>query len=305
MNTDLLITDTNAELKLTRALEQLRSTAENTRCVHLLLAPYTLHPEARDVVYTLLSTHLDAHHAQVFTCDDGDMFVLGHNILLKNVRVIVAELAELTAKADRIEDLAEVYDLTFGAGRILTLLEQKIDKQKQALADAQEKEKQDAQRRRRIEILGLPVDTSAQNIITYTRATHRNIEVMVVEDDVFSRKLVEKVLGGICHVVALENAQNLVDTYIRTAPHMVFLDINLPDVTGHELVTRILSVDPSAYIVMLSGNADKENILEAINRGAKGFVGKPFAKDKLIDTIRRCPTLPGARAGLNALATKQ
>ena len=72
---------------------------------------------------------------------------------------------------------------------------------------------------------------------------------------------------------------------------MIFLDIDLPDVNGHEVLSSILKIDANAHIIMLSGNSDQENVVNAIKAGAKGFVAKPFLKDRLYKYIDECPMI--------------
>ncbi len=92
-------------------------------------------------------------------------------------------------------------------------------------------------------------------------------------------------------MTGLSVATYALDKYTNIAPDILFLDINLPDVTGHELLEKILILDPDAYVIMLSGNCDRDNITQAISKGAKGFIAKPFTKDKLFQYIDRCPTI--------------
>jgi two-component system chemotaxis response regulator CheY len=132
---------------------------------------------------------------------------------------------------------------------------------------------------------------NAQNEIDQRRSSRKSPHFMIIEDDVFSRRLVENVLQKQYPLTGLGEATNSLQTYSRIAPDLLFLDINLPDVTGHELLERIISIDPKAYVIMLSGNADRENIMQAMRKGAKGFVAKPFTKDKLFQYIERCPTI--------------
>ncbi|PZQ44776.1 MAG: hypothetical protein DI551_09445 [Micavibrio aeruginosavorus] len=54
------------------------------------------------------------------------------------------------------------------------------------------------------------------------------------------------------------------------------------------MLIKILSFDQNAFAVMLSGNSNEENIIHAMMLGAKGFVGKPFSKDKLSYYIQKC-----------------
>lgn len=69
----------------------------------------------------------------------------------------------------------------------------------------------------------------------------------------------------------------------------MFLDINLPDISGHDVLARLRDIDPQIYAVMLSGHTQSENVMEALKMGAKGFVSKPFTKEKLLQYIAKCP----------------
>ena len=70
---------------------------------------------------------------------------------------------------------------------------------------------------------------------------------------------------------------------------VLVLDINLPDIEGFDVLAKLRQIDPEGYIVMLSGNGDRENVIRAIEQGAKGFVGKPFSPKKLTDYIFKSP----------------
>ena len=52
------------------------------------------------------------------------------------------------------------------------------------------------------------------------------------------------------------------------------------------MLGQILGFDPQAYVVMLSGNSYMEDVTKAMKAGAKGFVTKPFPKDKLLNYIK-------------------
>jgi two-component system chemotaxis response regulator CheY len=128
------------------------------------------------------------------------------------------------------------------------------------------------------------------------RLDRLDVEVMVIEDDAFSRRLVETAINKQYRVTALGETENALRTYLQLAPNLLFLDINLPNVSGHDLLNRILALDPKAFVVMLSGNCDRDNVMQAMQAGAKGFVAKPFTRDKLFQYIERCPTIKKATA---------
>ena len=71
-------------------------------------------------------------------------------------------------------------------------------------------------------------------------------------------------------------------------PDMIFLDIGLPDVTGLEILDEIFQIDPKAHVVMLSGNGSRDNVVGAIQKGARDFIGKPFTVEKLHVAMTKC-----------------
>ena len=58
---------------------------------------------------------------------------------------------------------------------------------------------------------------------------------------------------------------------------------------GHDILAKILALDSEAFIVMLTGQGSRDNVLRAVEAGAKGFVGKPFTPDKLHSYTQKCP----------------
>ena len=59
-------------------------------------------------------------------------------------------------------------------------------------------------------------------------------------------------------------------------PDVILLDVNLPEVSGDELLNRLLAIDPTVPVVMLTGNADEDLARSFLRRGAMDFVPKPF-----------------------------
>jgi two-component system C4-dicarboxylate transport response regulator DctD len=141
-------------------------------------------------------------------------------------------------------------------------------------------------------ILNYRPDSLDSKRLTTARTNRTVPEIMIVEDEPFSRRLLEKLLPPEFKVTSLGEADDMLSRYAITVPDILFLDINLPHVNGHELLERVLALDPNAFVIMISGNADRQNVLKAMQRGASGFVAKPFSRDRLFEYIRRCPTLP-------------
>jgi CheY-like chemotaxis protein len=68
-------------------------------------------------------------------------------------------------------------------------------------------------------------------------------------------------------------------------PDQVFIDVNMPDINGIELVRIIKDLHASCKIIMITGLLDKEIINKAMEEGASGFLVKPVDPLTLIKSI--------------------
>lgn len=115
--------------------------------------------------------------------------------------------------------------------------------------------------------------------------------VLVVDDDALFRRLVSKAFEGMSRVLEVADGASAVEAYVENIPDVVFLDIMLPKVSGVSVLEEILDFDSSAYVVMVTTDDTKDNLLSANGVGAKGFLGKPLAPEKLLSQFMRCPTV--------------
>ncbi|MBF0105753.1 MAG: sigma-54-dependent Fis family transcriptional regulator [Deltaproteobacteria bacterium] len=66
---------------------------------------------------------------------------------------------------------------------------------------------------------------------------------------------------------------------------LILCDVNLPDGTGIDFITRIKAINSNLPIIMVSAQSDTQMIVDAISRGASDYVSKPFDHDLLISKI--------------------
>lgn len=112
--------------------------------------------------------------------------------------------------------------------------------------------------------------------------------VLVVEDDNVTRRVVAAALKNKYALITADTAHQAVELYLLHAPDIVFLDINLPDRSGFEVLRQLTACDPDAYVIMFSGNSYLDNLTAAFDAGASGFIAKPFDKQKLRPYIEGC-----------------
>jgi two-component system, chemotaxis family, chemotaxis protein CheY len=121
-------------------------------------------------------------------------------------------------------------------------------------------------------------------------ARHRNV-ILVADDDMYMRMLVKKGVESHYQVQEVTDGTEVLSAYRKYVPDIVFLDIHMPGKNGTENLKELLIADPQAYVVMLSADSSQMNVEWAMQQGAKGFLTKPFNRGKLLEYIKRCPTI--------------
>ena len=75
--------------------------------------------------------------------------------------------------------------------------------------------------------------------------------------------------------------------FVTCKPDVTVIDINLPDVSGFELMRRIRKDDPDAKIIMFSMNDDPALVVRAVEMGAQGYVAKGDDPRMLMKAVRK------------------
>jgi DNA-binding NarL/FixJ family response regulator len=86
-------------------------------------------------------------------------------------------------------------------------------------------------------------------------------------------------------IISAPNEREGLDAYRQSKPHVAIIDINLPGLSGYELLRKIKREDPSAKVIMLSVNDDPAFVVRAVELGAKGFVSKGDDPKHLVEAV--------------------
>ncbi len=289
----MMLIDEHVEPKLAEALEALKADPKTSRCIFFNLAGSELvTADFKEKLFEQAQRYFAAIDASIYLCADGDIFILAPAIPAKDGKEFILSIGELLQRPVG-DDWMGFYEVSLQVNKLLIIVEQKLERIRKIEEAKRKLLEQQQQERKRYAILNGAIHGKAEDI-RRRRIGRAKPELMMIEDDAFSRRLVENVLQKTYSLTGLGEATYALETYARLAPDLLFLDINLPDVTGHELLEKILALDPDAQVIMLSGNCDRENITQAMSKGAKGFIAKPFTKDKLFQYIERCLTIKPA-----------
>lgn len=115
----------------------------------------------------------------------------------------------------------------------------------------------------------------------------KSLTIFVVDDSNLTSRKLSKMLEELGHrvVAVAPTGQQAVDSYLALKPDLVTMDITMPDMDGIEATRRILAMDKSALIIMITSHGQEQMVIEAIDAGAKGYVLKPVKKEKLGEHI--------------------
>lgn len=107
--------------------------------------------------------------------------------------------------------------------------------------------------------------------------------VLIVDDIPFVRKTLKQILThqGYRVVGEAETGEEAIHLYSETNPDLVTMDLVMPMMNGVEATKRILQMNPSALIVILSAMSQENLVTEAILAGAKDYILKPFQTDEV------------------------
>ncbi len=113
-----------------------------------------------------------------------------------------------------------------------------------------------------------------------------NVKVLLVEDDPVTRWMVRSALKDDCRLATAPTANKAFAVCQSYQPDIVFLDMNLPDKNGNEVLKWIMRNDPGVCVVIFSGCGDMQNISSALEDGARGYIPKPFEKRSFLHYIK-------------------
>jgi two-component system chemotaxis response regulator CheY len=110
------------------------------------------------------------------------------------------------------------------------------------------------------------------------------MKIMIVDDSLTMRRIIIMNLkkAGYTDVVEAENglmAFNLLDSGVK--PDLILLDWNMPEMTGMDFLKMLKSSEKYKHIsvTMVTTEAEKEKVVEAIETGASGYLIKPLSPE--------------------------
>ena len=111
---------------------------------------------------------------------------------------------------------------------------------------------------------------------------------LYVEDNEEVRRQTAKILKLFFHqVIDCGDAQEGIDKFKASKAGIVFTDINMPGMSGLEMLERIKQIDPSVKTVIFSAHDESKFFTKAISIGVDGYILKPFTTEDLLNVLEK------------------
>jgi putative two-component system response regulator len=123
-----------------------------------------------------------------------------------------------------------------------------------------------------------------------SQRTFKHARILIVDDEPGNVELLRRMLerAGFHKLDSTNDPREAADLYVRTRPDLILLDLHMPHLNGLEVMDRLNQIAEATYlpILMLTGDLSPDARRQALSRGAKDFVNKPFNPDEVLLRIR-------------------
>ena len=122
-------------------------------------------------------------------------------------------------------------------------------------------------------------------------ALDKNMKILVVDDFSTMRRIVKNILRqlGFVNIIEADDGSTALEILQREKMEFVVSDWNMPKMTGLELLKAIRADDALKHIpfLMVTAEAQQENIIEAVKSGVSNYIVKPFTAETLSQKINQ------------------
>ncbi|MCG8492344.1 MAG: response regulator [Sneathiellales bacterium] len=286
---NIRIVERSAEHTLVTDLARFRKNQRSQNVLHCRFSRVALQLKAQGVT-KLLTEHLTDMQACIYFCADGDLLITWPGQAKETMDSIIQSFTRRLLKqfeGSDNDDLFKYYESRAHENSLGEVCQDKIS----SLEAIQEKNRL-AANTQCTEKKPIPADLifTQDHIARFKevqpkRKMRNEPEILIVEDQLFTRKLLKHAFDKDHIVHVAPNASEALLLYSLFAPDITFLDIELPDGNGHSLAEQFTEIDKDAFIIMVTSNHYASDVNRAKENGVRGYVVKPFTIEKILHSL--------------------
>ena len=115
------------------------------------------------------------------------------------------------------------------------------------------------------------------------------MKILLVDDSRTIRNIQKNVLSEIGHTDVAEAADGVeaLEQLSVGRPDLMLVDWNMPNMDGITLIRKVRETDKTLPMIMVTTEAEKSRVLEAVKAGVNNYVIKPFTAETLSEKIKQ------------------
>ena len=108
--------------------------------------------------------------------------------------------------------------------------------------------------------------------------------VLIVDDEPANINLVAEILHNLYEIRIATNGMTALSMIEKAKPDLILLDINMPQMNGYEVASKLKSSEETTNIpfIFLTAKSDAQSIVDGFKHGAVDYISKPFSKEELL-----------------------
>jgi two-component system chemotaxis response regulator CheY len=115
------------------------------------------------------------------------------------------------------------------------------------------------------------------------------MKLLIVDDSSVMRRSIERNLKNydLEIVGTASNGLEAIDMIKKTNPDVVTLDITMPEMDGLDCLDKIMEINSNIKVMIITALADKLTGLQALDKGARGYLHKPVTEEDLVRAFNK------------------
>ena len=121
-----------------------------------------------------------------------------------------------------------------------------------------------------------------------TQPAQNKLRILVIDDEKNIRATLSVCLEQIgCQVTGAASAESALAALAQQPYDLAFLDLRLGEISGLDLIPQLLAEDPNLSIIVITAHATIDTAVEAVRRGAKDYIPKPFTPAQIQHVVKQ------------------
>jgi two-component system chemotaxis response regulator CheY len=105
--------------------------------------------------------------------------------------------------------------------------------------------------------------------------------LMFVDSDKNYKYIITSLMLRERKYIFAHNGVQALKKYEEEKPDIIFMEVDLPDINGQELLQKFKQDNPSIFVVMVTSNTRADVVMNLIKLGVNGYVQKPLTRERL------------------------